>query len=158
MSPPSPEPAAALPLWKRADLWAGAMFIAWGLFALAAGYDLPLGRAGRLGAGYAPRLLAFVLIGIGVLLAVRSPFTHDEAELTIAWRPLVVIVGSVLAFAALLNSAGLIVAVVASVGLASFASPDNGWRSAVVLGLSLAFFSWALFVKGLGLPIPVWMP
>lgn len=157
--PSSGADAPALPLWRRADLWAGAMFIAWGIFALLAGQDLPMvGRGGRLGAGYAPRLLGFVLIGIGLVLAVRSPFTQDAADLKVAWRPLAVVVGSVLAFAALLNTLGLIVAVLVSVGLASFATAENGWRAAVVLGVLLALFSWALFVKGLGLPIPVWMP
>ncbi|QCI66413.1 tripartite tricarboxylate transporter TctB family protein [Phreatobacter stygius] len=146
------------PFLRRADLWAGLMFIGWGLFVLLVGADYALGRAGRIGPGYVPRLLGFLLCGIGLLLALRSPWTHDEAEATVAWRPLVLIVGSVLVFAALLNTAGMIVAIIASVGVANFAAPDNGWRTALVLGLVMSAFSWALFVRALGLPIPVFMP
>lgn len=39
---------------KRADLWAGLMFIGWGLFILIAGADYPLGRAGRIGPAMHP--------------------------------------------------------------------------------------------------------
>jgi len=147
-----------VPYLRRADLWAGLMFLAWGLFALFVGSDYPLGRAGRVGPGYVPRLLGFLLCGIGLLLALRSPWTAQEADTTVAWRPLLLIIGSVLLFAALLNTAGLIVAIIASVGVANFAAPDNGWRTGLVLGLVMSAFAWALFVRALGLPIPVFMP
>ena len=143
---------------KRADLWAGLMFVAWGLFILIAGADYPLGRAGRIGPGYAPRLIGFILAGLGLFLALRSPWTQDGAETTVAWRPLILVVGAVLVFAALLERAGLIAAILASVAMATFAAPDNTWRTALALGLALAAFAWALFVKALVLPIPVFMP
>lgn len=66
--------------------------------------------------------------------------------------------GSVLAFAVVFDFGGLVPAIVASVAIANFAAPDNGWRSALVLGAVLSLFSWALFVQALRLPIPVFFP
>jgi hypothetical protein len=54
------------------------------------------------------------------------------------------------------EASGLVPAILVSVAIANFAAPENGWTTAVVLGAVLAFFAWALFVKGLALPLPVW--
>ena len=50
----------------------------------------------------------------------------------------------------------LFVGVRVSVAVANFAAPENRWTTAIALGAILALFSWALFVKGLALPLPVW--
>lgn len=150
--------AGAEPLWRRADLWAGLLFLACGGLALLLGADYPLGRAGRIGPGYAPRLLGWLLIGIGGALVLRAPWTHERAAFATALRPVLLVPLAALAFAVILPVAGLIAAVFACVGIGAYAAPDNTWRTALVLGALLAFFSWALFVRGLGLPLPVFVP
>ena len=45
---------------------------------------------------------------------------------------------------------------VVSVAVGNYATPENRWTTAIVLGATLALFTWALFVKGLALPLPVW--
>ena len=149
---------AALGLLRRADLWAGLMFAAFGAFALWAGADYPLGRAGRVGPGYVPRLLAIALLGLGLVLVVRAAWTRDQVDAHVAWRPALLVFGSVLLFAVVFQAAGLLPAIAASVIVANFAAPDNGWRSALVLSAVLAAFAWALFVQALRLPIPVFWP
>ena len=54
------------------------------------------------------------------------------------------------------EASGLVPAILVTVALANYAAPENRWITAIVLGAVLAFFAWALFVKGLSLPLPVW--
>lgn len=131
------------------------MFAAWGGLALWVGADYPLGRAGRIGPGYVPRLLALLLLALGLILVARAWWTRDQVEAYVAWRPALLVFGSVLAFAVVFDLAGLIPAICACVIVANFAAPDNGWLSALALSAVLALFSWALFVQALRLPIPV---
>ena len=141
---------------ERADLWAGLMFAGFGVIALWAGADYPQGVPRRIGPGYAPRLLGMLLAGIGLFLVVRAWWTRESIDTTVAWRPMLLILASVVAFALVFEASGLVPAIIVSVAIANFATSENDWTTAVVLGAILAFFAWALFVKGLALPLPVW--
>lgn len=155
MEHPEPETKSRPSLWLRADLWAGIACLAFGAAYVWIGTDYPIGQGGRIGPGYAPRLLGILLIAIGALLMLRTPFTGDAIETTFRPRPVLLVLASVLAFAVAFKLGGLIPAILASVIVANFAAPENGWQSAIGLGVILALFSWALFVKALRLPIPV---
>jgi len=140
----------------RADLWSGLLFGGLGALALWAGADYPLGVPSRIGPGYLPRLLGILLLALGVLLVVRSRWTTEAIDTTVAWRPTVLVLGAVVAFALVFEASGLVPAILVSVAIGNYAVPENRWTTAVVLGALLAFFAWALFVKALGLPLPVW--
>jgi len=139
-----------------ADLCSGLMFAGIGVVALWVGADYPLGVPSRIGPGYVPRLLGILLVAIGLFLMVRSWWTTERIEPTVAWRPLLLISAATIAFALLFEASGLLPAILVSVGIANYATHENGWITAVVLGAVLAFFAWLLFVKGLSLPLPVW--
>jgi Sec-independent protein secretion pathway component TatC len=110
----------------------------------------------RIGPGYVPRLLGILLGAIGLFLLVRSRWTTEAIDPTVAWRPLALIFGATVAFAVAFEMSGLVPAILVSVGIANYATAENRWATAVVLGAVLAFFAWLLFVKGLSLPLPVW--
>ena len=139
-----------------ADLCSGLLFAALGAVILWAGADYALGTGSRIGPGYVPRLLGLLLAGIGLVLIVRSRWTSEAIDATAAWRPLVLIVTAIVAFAVVFELTGLVPAILAAVAIANSATAENRWTTAVVLGALLAFFAWLLFVKGLGLPLPVW--
>ena len=141
---------------ERADLWSGLMFAGIGAVALWAGADYPQGVPSRIGPGYVPRLLGMLLAGIGIFLMVRAWWTRESIDASVAWRPVLLIQAGVVAFALVFDASGLAPAILVSVAIANFAAPENKWTTAVVLGAILAFFAWALFVKGLALPLPVW--
>jgi hypothetical protein len=141
---------------RRADLWAGLLFAGLGAVSLWVGADYSLGVASRIGPGYVPRLLGILMAGFGAVLVVRSVWTRESIDTTVAWRPLVLVLGSLVAFALVFEASGLVPAILISVAIANFAMPENRWTTAVLLGAILAFFAWALFVKALALPLPVW--
>lgn len=80
--------AAALVLGVRnpQDFYGGAMLVALGLFALWAGSDLPGMRGFAFGPGTAPRLFAYSLIGVGVLVALVGLLTDGPPEEKYAFR------------------------------------------------------------------------
>ncbi len=141
---------------RRADLWAGLLFASLGALSLWVGADYSLGVASRIGPGYLPRLLGILMAGLGAFLVVRSAWTRESIDATVAWRPVALVLGSVVAFALVFEASGLVPAILVSVGIANYAMAENRWMTAVVLGALLAFFAWALFVKALSLPLPVW--
>ena len=141
---------------RRADLWAGLLFASLGALSLWAGADYSLGVASRIGPGYLPRLLGILMAGLGAFLVVRLAWTRESIDATVAWRPVALVLGSVVAFALVFEASGLVPAILVSVGIANYAMAENRWMTAVVLGALLAFFAWALFVKALSLPLPVW--
>ena len=51
------------------DLWSGLMFAGFGVLALVMGNSLAVGTAIRMGPGYVPRMLSYILIGLGVAQA-----------------------------------------------------------------------------------------
>ena len=139
-----------------ADLVSGLLFAGLGVAILWVGADYAQGIPSRIGPGYVPRLLGILLTGIGVFLVVRSRWAAETIDATVAWRPLALIFGAVVAFAVVFEATGLVPAILVSVAIANYATPENRWTTAVVLGVVLAFFAWLLFVKGLSLPLPVW--
>ncbi|MBV5331034.1 tripartite tricarboxylate transporter TctB family protein, partial [bacterium] len=54
------------------DFFAGLLFMAFGLAALVLSGDYTIGTAARMGAGYFPRVLGILLLGMGALLALRG--------------------------------------------------------------------------------------
>ena len=137
------------------DLAAGLFLILIAVLAYVFAQDLPMGRAVRMGPGYMPVLLSYLLGGIGIAVAARGVTVAGPKLESWAWRPLLALTGSILVFAALLERAGLIITIVATVLAAGLAQPGGRVLSAVLLGVGLAAMSVALFVYLLGLPIPI---
>jgi hypothetical protein len=57
------------------DLGAGIVFVLIGAAGIVFGQDLAFGSAARMGPGYFPTLLSYLIIAIGLVLAVKSVTT-----------------------------------------------------------------------------------
>jgi drug/metabolite transporter (DMT)-like permease len=143
---------------SQRDFWAGLMFLLVGVAFAIGARTYSMGDSARPGPGYFP-------FGLGVLLALIGAFVLFEA-LTIetedgepvgkfAWKPLIVITLSVALYGMVLPKLGLVVAVPLLVLVSSFASDEFSWLAAVINAVVLTVFAWLVFVKGLGLTIPV---
>ncbi len=141
---------------QKKDFWAGVLYIAFGTIAFWIGRDYPMGTAGRMGAGYFPAVLSVVLTGIGLMSVARSFAQDGEAVGAIAWKPLGLVVGATILFGILLQTAGLMVALVALVLASAVASQHFRLDLKALAGLVLLVAFCALvFVKGLGVPLPL---
>lgn len=139
------------------DFWAGVLFLAFGIAALAialsSGYEF--GNARKMGPGYFPIWLGAGLGIVGIVLAIRGIATAGPSLGRIAWWPLLVITAGTVAFAVLFSYAGLAPAIFTLVLAATLASIHFRLGYAIPLALGLAVAAVLIFVKGLGLPIPV---
>ena len=141
---------------KRAETLAGLLFVAFGSAALwiAAGY--PYGTPTRMGAGFVPVALGWCLVALGIAIALAGAAAKtDDAVPPSDARPLLFLLLGVGAFALLLESAGLVAAIFACVGVARLAGQPYRWIESAALAAGLAAAGAAIFVYGLGLPIPL---
>lgn len=144
---------------SQKDFWSGLMFIVVGVaFAWGALY-YSFGTSARPGPAYFP-------FGLGVLMAILGGvvlFTGLTIETEDgdpigpwAWKPLLVIVGSVAGFGIILPKLGMAVSLPLLVFVSAIAGDEFHWRDATINAAILTVGSWAIFIKGLGLTIPLW--
>jgi hypothetical protein len=138
------------------DLAFAVFLVALGALAFGLASSLSVGTAAAMGPGYVPRGLAIVIMIYGFVLGGRALFAGTVAFPEIAWRPLILILGSVALFATVLPFAGLALTSFALVICAGFAAYDVRVRENAIAAVTLAAFAVVLFVVALGLPIPVW--
>ena len=138
------------------DFYAGLLFMAIGLADLVIVRSYPLGTSSRMGPGYFPRILGILLLGLGTLLSLRGFRSGGEAMSRWHRRPLTIVLLSVLVWGLTAQGLGLVVASLALVFMSSVASDEFRWREAVLSGAIQAAAMAALFIYGLGVPLPVW--
>jgi len=140
------------------DFWAGVLFIAIGGAACVIALDYAMGTAARMGPGYFPRVLGLLLCALGALLVLRS-FKLQGAPLSFpTFKPIAIVLGSVLLFGLVVNKAGLVIATLLLVLVSSTASHEYRWRESIVAAIALAVFVVVAFRYGLGLQLPTWPP
>jgi Tripartite tricarboxylate transporter TctB family len=146
---------------SQKDFWSGLMFVVVGIaFAWGAqGYSF--GSSARPGPAYFPFGLGLLVALIGAVVLFKA-LTIEAADGDpigrIAWKPLAIIVGSVVLFGFMLPRLGMAVSLPVLVMLASTASDEFHLRFSVLNAALLTVFSWLIFIKGLGLTLPLWPP
>jgi hypothetical protein len=100
-----------------------------------------------------PRLILASLLVIGAVTLVRDIWRGGAAPWHFPLRPLFVISGSVLAFAGLIETAGLLPAAGASVAIGAFGFQGARWREVLVLATLLSVAIAAIFVGLLNQPM-----
>jgi hypothetical protein len=138
------------------DFWAGAICLGIGAVALWVGQDYKFGSAGRMGPGYFPLVLASLLVGLGAISIIRSFITAGEPVSAILWRPMFLILLATALFGILLPRAGLVIALLVLCLVSAAASNQFrfDWKATAGL-IGLIAFCVMVFVKGLGVPMPI---
>ena len=138
------------------DFWSGVLFIAIGATAVALGSKYTIGTAARMGPGYFPRILGILLIALGAIVTVRALRKGGEKVPPWKWRPIVIVLGSVVLFGAIVQPVGIALSTVMLIVGSSAASTEFRPREALLAGVLLAALSVAVFVVGLKLQLPIW--
>lgn len=142
------------------DFWSGVMFIVVGLFFAGFAQQYDMGTAARMGPAYFPTVLGLLLAAIGVLVSLRGVTTEPEAGHSgrverFHFKPILLVLGAVVAFGALLRPAGLVVALLALIIVSSLGSGEFRLREVLPLAIGLALLVLAVFIWGLSMTIPV---
>jgi hypothetical protein len=138
------------------DFWAGVLFIAFGGAACVIALDYAMGTAGRMGPGYFPRVLGLLLCGLGAILVVRS-FTLRGAPIAFpTFKPILIVLASVVLFGLVVTRLGLVIATIVLVAVSSMASHEYRPRESILAAIGLAAFVVVAFRYGLNLQLPTW--
>jgi hypothetical protein len=137
------------------DFLAGLMFLAFGLTALYFGRHLAVGTGVRMGPGYVPRALSFILIGLGGIISVLALVQGSEPTEAPKWKPITLVTIGIVCFALLFERAGMLPALVTLVAISSLAGEE--FKLSEVLGnmVVLTILCIIVFKVGLGMNISV---
>lgn len=152
------------PSWQvlaRKDVLSGLMFMVIGLAGLWYSRDYSVGTALRMGTGYVPRLLCWALVGLGLLTLMQGLRDGRGAKITEdatvpAWRPVIFVTASMVIFALSLETLGLVVSIALLTAIGAVAARMLRPLETLIAALVMIVLSWAIFIVGLGLVIPVW--
>ncbi|MDR1648239.1 MAG: tripartite tricarboxylate transporter TctB family protein [Zoogloeaceae bacterium] len=160
------------------DFLSGLFFCGAGIFTIMAAARHPLGNAMRMGTGSFPLLLGLLLFALGTLVSTRAALKHlrqghalrdflpatrfltlkhlfQRNALKNALLPAALVGLGIVAFAGLLSSLGLALAILALVVISGAAHHEARLVELLVLGVGLSAFGAGVFVWGLGLPLPL---
>ncbi|CAN5621085.1 tripartite tricarboxylate transporter TctB family protein [soil metagenome] len=137
------------------DFLSGVMFIAFGLAALYFGRKLAMGTPVRMGPGYVPHMLAYIMMSLGGIITVVALVTTGDRTEAPKWKPITMVTIGIICFASLFERAGLLPALAALVLIASLGGEE--FKLTEVLGnmAALGVLCVLVFKVGLGMNISV---
>jgi hypothetical protein len=141
------------------DFWSGVMFIAVGVGFAWGATNYSFGSSARPGPAYFPFGLGVLMALLGALVLFKSLTVESEGGDrigAIAWKPLAIIVGSLVIFGFALPHLGMMIALPLLVVTSALAGDEFHFGEALLNAAILTAGSWVIFIWGLGLVIPLW--
>jgi hypothetical protein len=133
------------------------MFMGSGLFfAVWAAENYQMGTAVRMGPAYFPAVLGGLLVVLGLIIFVGAFAMEGPQVPRFALRPLILVSVACVLYGYLMKPLGLVGATAALVYVSALGGHEFKWKEVTILFVILIIFSWAVFVKGLTLPFPMW--
>ncbi|MGQ7793151.1 tripartite tricarboxylate transporter TctB family protein [Faunimonas sp. B44] len=137
------------------DVFSGLLLAAIAVAAMIFLRDLEVGTARQMGPGYFPIAISLLLLAIGVFLIGRGLVFQGAAVDRLQFKPVLFVSLSLLAFALLIDRAGLVVTIVAQVAIAMLGSPERAYLQSLAFAVALAALSSVVFVRLLGVPVEI---
>jgi hypothetical protein len=137
------------------DFWSGVIFLVVGLASVLLIRHLPMGTTMKMGPAYFPTMLGGLGILIGLITMGRALVRPGPPVGALALGKVAFVVGANTLFGLLLRPLGLAGALLVLVVLSACASARFRWPVALTLAGGLALGSSLVFVRLLGLPIPI---
>jgi hypothetical protein len=144
---------------SETDFWSGLMFLVVGIGFAWGATNYSFGSSARPGPGYFPFGLGIILALIGALILFESLTIEVEGGEKIGGWPLKqggIILIAVVLFGVLLPKLGMAISLPMLIIVSSLASGEFNWKEVALNTVILTVGSWAIFIKGLALTIPLW--
>ena len=123
------------------DVWAGLFFMGLAALGLWFGADYAFGTPARMGAGFLPKVLCWLLLGLGAIVTLVGVTRRGEGLGVWAWGELLAILDAVLLFGAALEDLGLEVAMLGAVLVAGTGAPPPNRLEQICLVVGAAALS-----------------
>lgn len=140
----------------RTDIWAGLLIALFGALGVWFSLDMRLGSAISMGPGYFPLLVFSCIVVLGLIIAAKGVKGANVDFRRPLWRPILIISLALLAFWALIETFGFVVASTALMLISIKAQDKLNWRQGLVFAAITVTLASLLFVYALGLPFPLW--
>lgn len=144
---------------SQRDFASGVMFIAIGVSFAIGALNYTFGSSARPGPAFFPFGLGIILALLGTVVLFTSLTIESEDGDPIgdiAFKPLLIVLAAVIVFGLALPRLGMVASLPLLIILSAMAGEEFHWGSAIVMSIALTVLSWAVFIKGLGLTIPMW--
>jgi hypothetical protein len=148
-----------LKIKSEKDFWSGLMFVIVGVAFAWGSLNYRFGSSAQPGPAYFPFGLGVVMAILGALVLFKALTIEVEGGDPIGHWPLkqgALILFAVVLFGLLLTKIGLALALPLLIGVSSLASGEFHLKEVLINCVVLAVGSWAIFIKGLSLIIPLW--
>lgn len=106
------------------DFLSGLLFIAFGLTALYFGRNLATGTTVRMGPGYVPHMLSYIMLVLGFIIAVLAMIYGGEPAEAPQWKPITMVTIGIVVFALLFETTGMFPALVALILISSWGGDE----------------------------------
>jgi hypothetical protein len=148
-----------LKIKSEKDFWSGLMFLVTGIAFAWGATAYNFGSSARPGPGYFPFGLGIILAVLGALILFEALTIEVQGGEKIGpWplKPGAIVLVSVVLFGLLLPKLGMAVTLPVLILVSSLASGEFNWKEVLLNVVVLTVGSWAIFIKGLALTIPLW--
>ena len=140
---------------KNKDLLAGIMFMVIGVVFAVGAYNSQMGTAARMGPGFFPRILGFIMAGLGVIIAGiglknQAQFAATEG-IGWTWKPVIILTVAVVLFGFTLPTLGMIIAISLLTFISGIAAHDKNYRELAMITVIMCIFCAGVFIWGLKL-------
>jgi len=138
------------------DFLSGVMFIAFGLAALWFGRNLQMGTTVRMGPGYVPHMLAYIMMGLGGIIVVIALLT-STGERTEApkWKPITMVTIGIVCFALLFERTGMLPSLIVLILISSLGGEEFKLTEVIANMVVLSIMCVVVFKIGLQMNISV---
>ena len=119
------------------------------------GREYDVGTVSTMGPGYMPMLLSYSLIVFAAIIGFRAVRIEGPPLTPTRWRPIILILLSIVCFAVLIRTAGLLITAFVVPVVAATATSESKRLETLALSAFLAMFCVLVFVYGLGQALPV---
>ncbi len=140
----------------RHDLIGGVLLGALGLFVAFYSQRYDFGTPARMGPGFFPHVLGWILAVLGVLIALPAWFRRTAEPLDVQWKNALFVLGAIVLFAFTLKPLGLVLSTFAAAFVATLADKAITWRGRLLVSAGVAAVTVAIFIGGLSMVLPLW--
>lgn len=142
--------------WRNnRDFFAGLAYIATGASGWYMALDYPFGSALRMGPGYFPIVLSWIMIVFGIIIMMMGVKNNVKFKGNWSIRALIILPIATAVFGYMMEEAGFLPALMVLIPLSAASSREFNWKEIVPLTIGLTVMCAGLFIYGLGLPYPM---
>ena len=144
---------------SQQDFVSGIALIAVGLAFAIGATNYSFGTSIRPGPGYFPFGLGVILAILGLIVlygAMTVERKNGDPIGSIPWRALICVVGAIVFFGFFLPRLGFLISFPTMIIITSAGGKEFTWKDAILNAAILTVLSYAIFIYGLQLTIPVW--